>query len=137
MSHTVYRSPYHATVVGLPSMQRPAAPRGLRPNYAARRVMAVAVMFVVLLVALAVLVLLAGLGGRPASASQAEPAHISADGSAAAVRAAMAYVAGPGDTLWSVASTHHGSAPLDAYLDALIDLNGGTTVQVGQVVHLP
>ena len=77
-----------------------------------------------------VLGLLAAPGGDPASASGSVPASNAVD-------AALAYVARPGDSLWSIAVDHHGSAALDRYVDALIRLNGGTAIQVGQTVRLP
>jgi LysM repeat protein len=43
----------------------------------------------------------------------------------------------PGDTLWSIAAHHHGAADQADYVDALIQRNGGTIVQVGQVLALP
>jgi hypothetical protein len=42
-----------------------------------------------------------------------------------------------GDSLWAIAEAHHGSVPIRRYLDALIDLNGGTVIEVGQLVRLP
>lgn len=47
------------------------------------------------------------------------------------------HVAVPGDTLWSIADAHRGDVSRPAYLDALIRLNGGTTIQAGQAVSLP
>jgi LysM repeat protein len=46
-------------------------------------------------------------------------------------------VAQPGDTLWSIASAHHGDVSITRYLDTLVDLNGGATIQVGQTIVLP
>ena len=121
MTHSLY----HSSVSPFPSMERPAA---VRPNYVARRALAVGLMLVTLILAVAVFVLLAGLGGRPASASQAEPAISNI---------ASVYVASAGDSLWSIAEANHGDVGLDRYVDALIDLNGGTDVQVGQAIQLP
>jgi LysM repeat protein len=69
---------------------------------------------------------LAGSGGVPASAAESLPAH-----------ARTTVVAQPGDTLWSIASAHHGDVSLTRYLDTLVDLNGGATIQVGQSIVLP
>ena len=69
---------------------------------------------------------LAGSGGVPASAAVSLPAH-----------ARTEVVARPGDTLWSIASANHGDVSLTRYLDTLVDLNGGATIQVGQVIVLP
>jgi LysM repeat protein len=69
---------------------------------------------------------LAGSGGVPASAAESLPAL-----------ARTTVVAQPGDTLWSIASAHHGEVSLTRYLDTLVDLNGGPTIQVGQSIVLP
>jgi hypothetical protein len=39
--------------------------------------------------------------------------------------------------LWAIARVHHGDIDLDRYLDRLITLNGGPSIQVGQAVVLP
>ena len=54
---------------------------------------------------------------------------------AAPVRSTV--TAQPGDTLWAIARVHHGGIDLDRYLDRLITLNGGPSIQVGQAVVLP
>ena len=77
-----------------------------------------------------VLGLLAAPGGDPASASGGVPANNAVD-------VPSTHVAEPGDSLWSIAVEHHGAADLDRYLDAVIRLNGGTAIQVGQAVLLP
>ena len=69
---------------------------------------------------------LAGSGGVPASAAVSLPAQARAH-----------VVAEAGDTLWSIASAHHGDASITRYVDALVDLNGGATIQAGQEVVLP
>jgi len=123
MTHSLY----HSSVHPFPSMARPTvAPQ--RPNYTARRLLAAVFMVVVLTLAVGILVLLAGLGGRPASASQAEPAITQSSG---------VHVARAGDSLWSIAQANHGAVGLDRYVDALIRLNGGTAIQVGQAIRLP
>jgi len=71
---------------------------------------------------------LTGPGDVTASAAGAGTAH---RGRGMVVRAAA------GDSLWSIAEEHHGRAPLTRYVEALIDLNGGTLVVVGQLVQLP
>ena len=47
------------------------------------------------------------------------------------------HVAAPGDTLWSIAQQYRGDVGRDRYVDALIDLNGDTSIQVGQAIRLP
>jgi hypothetical protein len=66
---------------------------------------------------------LANRGGDPASTP--------------AVRPATAYVVQPGDTLWSLATTFHGPWSRGAYLDRLLDANGGAELEVGQLLQLP
>lgn len=127
MTHSLY----HSSVHPFPSMARPAVhhPASDRvPNYLVRRALAAALMVVVLTVSVGILVLLAGLGGRPASASRAEPAI---------TQSSVIHVARAGDTLWSIAQANHGTVGLDRYVDALISLNGGTEVQIGQAIQLP
>ena len=69
---------------------------------------------------------LAGSGGVPASAAVSQPAQ-----------AGTRVVARAGDTLWSIASAHHGEISIMRYVDTLVDLNGGPTIQAGQEVILP
>jgi LysM repeat protein len=69
---------------------------------------------------------LAGSGGDPASAAVSQPAQ-----------ARQRVVAQRGDTLWSIADVHHGKISITRYVDALVDLNGGATIQAGQEVVLP
>ncbi len=69
---------------------------------------------------------LAGSGGVPASAAVSLPAQ-----------ARQRVVAQRGDTLWSIASAHRGDISITRYVDALVDLNGGPTIQAGQEVVLP
>ncbi len=71
---------------------------------------------------------LASRGGEPASA----PAVRLATSAPAAT-----YVVQAGDTMWSIASVHHGGVSLSAYVDALVELNGGVGLQIGQIVRLP
>ena len=67
---------------------------------------------------------LAGSGSVPASAAVSQPARVTT-------------VAGPGDSLWSIAERHHGDVSITRYVDKLVQLNGGPTIQVGQLVVLP
>jgi LysM repeat protein len=67
---------------------------------------------------------LAGSGGDPASAAVSQPAHAT-------------LIAQPGDNLWSIAAEHHGEVSITRYLDTLVDINGGATIQVGQQIVLP
>ncbi len=97
MTHSLYHSSVspvpvdgaadHARLHGPTQLPRPPCDRGgahvRRPGLAA-----------------GVLVLLAGLGGRPASASQAEPAISQI--------AAVSTWPQPGDSLWSIAEAHRG-----------------------------
>ena len=103
--------------------------------YARRRLMAL------LSLATIVLVLFVGAGhvvanrgGAPASASMIRPAT-----SAAVLPPAAAhlYVAQAGDTLWSIGQRFHGHMALADYVDALVEANGGTKIQVSQAIALP
>ncbi len=133
----VSQSIYRSSVEFFPSVPRPARPgftirdertaRAL-PNYVLRRVAALAVVVVTAAVLVGIIILLAGSGGRPASASRAEPAFIST---------ATVHVAEAGDSLWSIAEANRGDVSIDRYVDALIDVNGGTAIAVGQAVRLP
>ena len=69
---------------------------------------------------------LAGSGGVPASAAASQPAL-----------ARMSITAQPGDTLWSIAQTYRGEVPVGRFVDKLVDLNGGPSLQAGQPVILP
>ncbi len=104
------------------------------PNYAVRRVVAVlvavAAVATIMVAASAIVIALADVGGRPAAASDVA----SAFGDAPAARS---HVAQPGDTLWSIADEYRGPISHDRFVDALIDLNGGTVIQVGQSIRLP
>jgi Tfp pilus assembly protein FimV len=109
--------------------------RDVVPNYAVRRLIAAVVALAVLAVgaiaAVEAVGALVDLGGRPAAASE-----IPAPGSALAA-APSVHVASPGDTLWSIAERYRGAVSRDRYVDALIDLNGGTSIQAGQPIRLP
>jgi hypothetical protein len=69
---------------------------------------------------------LAGSSGVPASAAAGQPTL---------VRSSI--TARQGDTLWSIASAHRGSIGITTYVDKLVDLNGGASIQTGQAVVLP
>lgn len=104
-----------------------ARPRPTAATYRRRRATAGTVLAVLVAVgSVAAHDVLAGSGGVPASAAVSLPAH-----------ARTEVVARPGDTLWSIASANHGDVSLTRYLDTLVDLNGGPTIQVGQVIVLP
>ena len=108
-----------------------------RPNYAARRLGALIVAFGSAVVVAALFnSMLVGLGGSPAAAAEATPATSDAP-LVDAGRTAALHVARPGDSLWSIADEHRGAVDRDRYVDELIDLNGSTSIVVGQAVHLP
>ena len=66
---------------------------------------------------------LANRGGAPASTPT--------------VRPAQRHIIQPGETLWTLASEHHGGMSQSAYLDRLVTANNGSHLEVGQVVMLP
>ena len=77
-----------------------------------------------------VLALLVGAGQVLASRGGA-PASIPT------VRPAQRHVVQPGETLWSLASEHHGAMSQSVYVDRLVTANSGSHLEVGQVVVLP
>jgi LysM repeat protein len=109
---------------------RPICDRADRVSAATyRRRRAVAGVVLAVLVALTIVAghdVLAGSGGVPASAASSQPAH-----------APATVIAQPGDNLWSIAAAHHGDSSITAYLDTLVDRNGGATIEVGQTIVLP
>ena len=97
------------------------------PAYGRRRVVAIALLVGLLAVGgSAAHDVLAGSGGVPASAAGATPAP-----------ERDAVVARVGDTLWSIAERFHGEIAFGPYLEALINLNGGPSIQAGQSITLP
>jgi LysM repeat protein len=69
---------------------------------------------------------LAGSGGVPASAAAGQPTLVR-----------TTVTARQGDTLWSIASQHRGTIGITSYVDKLVDLNGGASIQAGQAIVLP
>lgn len=117
-----------ATIAYQPTGCQPA---DRRPVSAAtyRRRRAVVGTILAVIVAIGIVVahdVLAGSGSVPASAAPSQPAH---------VRASI--TAQPGDTLWSIARAHRGDVPITRYVDKLVSLNGGASIQAGQSVVLP
>ena len=97
-----------------------------RRRRAAAALLVASVLSVAGLGTLGALGVLTGPGGDPASAvgvGTAPPVvHVRAE---------------PGDSLWSIAERFHGDVGLQRYVDALVDLNGGTAIAAGQLVRLP
>ncbi|MCH9838012.1 LysM peptidoglycan-binding domain-containing protein [bacterium] len=119
-----------------PARRRVAAPID-QPNYAARRLGALIVAFgSVVVVASLINGLLTDLGGSPAIAAETA----SSAGGVQVTRlggATVQHVARPGDSLWSIADEHRGVVDRDRYVDELINLNGSTSIVVGQAIRLP
>jgi nucleoid-associated protein YgaU len=106
---------------------RRAPAAGALPAYGRRRVVAAGLLVGLLAVCgIAAHDVLAGSGGVPASAAGATPAP---------VRGVV--VARAGDTLWSIAERFHGEITFGRYLEALINLNDGPSIQAGQAITLP
>lgn len=105
-------------------------PSDTQANYALRRAVAAALVVIVLaLVAIAAsssVGALLDVGGRPAAASDVAAAPI-----------VRIHVAQPGDTLWSIAEQYRGDVGQGRFVDALIAVNGGTSIQAGQAIRLP
>ena len=101
-------------------------------DYAARRaIAAVAAVVAVALLAIvgsALVGALADLGGQRVGAS---------DIAVTSPATPRMHVAQPGDTLWSIAERYRGDVGHGRYVDALVDVNGGVAIQVGQAVRLP
>ena len=103
------------------------APVAAVPAYGRRRVAAVGLLVGLLAISgVAAHDVLAGSGGVPASATGATPAPIRS-----------VVVAQSGDTLWSIAQRFHGEIAFDRYLETLINLNDGPSIQSGQSITLP
>jgi nucleoid-associated protein YgaU len=110
-----------------------AARRTARPSEATyRRRRAIVGTILAVFVAVGLVVahdVLAGSGGVPASAAAGRPAHVST--------VVSTVVARPGDTLWSIADEHRGDISISRYVDTLVDLNGGASIEAGQQIVLP
>ena len=98
------------------------------PDYVARRFVAIVLVALVFAVASVAVSAAVDSGGRPAVAS---------DFPSAGADIVRTHVAQPGDTLWSIADVHRGDVGQGRFVDALIDANGGTVIQIGQAVRLP
>jgi nucleoid-associated protein YgaU len=57
--------------------------------------------------------------------------------SAAAVGQHATYVVHRGDTLWSIAERLYPNADVALVVDALVSLNGGSSIDVGQALNMP
>ena len=49
----------------------------------------------------------------------------------------LTHVVRPGDTIWSIAEDHAPGVDVRPLVDAMVDLNGGSSLQVGQVLLIP
>ena len=109
--------------------------------YARRRLMVLlSLIAIVLVLFVGAGHVVANRGGAPASASMIRPANATAAASAAGVTQqtpSNMYVVQAGDTLWSIGERFHGHTSLADYVDALVDANGGTKLQVSQALTLP
>ena len=110
------------------SAERQSVQQVAEPNFAARRFIAVVLVALVFAIALVAVSAAVDSGGRSAVAS---------DFDAAGADTVRTHVAQPGDTLWSIADLYRGDVGQGRFVDALIDANGGTVIQVGQAVRLP
>lgn len=130
MAMTIHRTRAHHSVARGPITRRWSTPVGpaTRGRSARRRSWASAIVAGGLSVAgLGVHGVLSGPGDVPASAAGAGPASV--------VRTIKAH---PGDSLWSIAARHRGDVSIRRYVDALVELNGGSTrIEAGQLVRLP
>lgn len=106
---------------------RPARRRHPEAVYRRRRMVVgvVTAALVAITIVLAIDVL-AGSSGVPASAVSGQPAP-----------GRSVTIARPGDSLWSLAETYRGDVSVTAYVEALISLNDGPTIEAGQRIVLP
>ncbi len=103
-------------VVRVPT--RYATPTPSRSTYRRRR-----------LVLAAFVLSMVGVVGLAATSGRAD--HGSTTGSM------RTYLVQPGDTLWALADQFHGALSQTAYVDLLVEVNGGATIQAGQQIVLP
>ncbi len=116
----------HLDLSEYPSDSRRRVERATGATYRRRRAVVGTILAVLVAVGLvAAHDVLAGSGGVPASAAASQPAHV------------MTVVALPGDTLWSIADRHRGDVSITRYVDTLVDLNGGASIEAGQQIVLP
>ena len=87
---------------------------------------------------MAVTAVLVAVGVQLGSGVLSGPGGVPASATGTATAPAIAHVrAEPGDSLWSIAERYHGDVGLRRYVEALIQLNGGTAITAGQLVRLP
>ena len=110
------------------SAPRPGASRSVAPAVyrRRRRIVGVAVAIAVTVLTLGAQATFTGSGSGPASAA----------GAGAVVPERTVRVRS-GDSLWTIAEDHRGAVEINRYIDKLVELNGGTTIHVGQFVRLP
>ena len=88
--------------------------------------------------AAAVIAVLVAVGVQLGSGVLSGPGGVPASATGAATAPPVVHVrAAPGDSLWSIAERFHGDVSMRRYVDALIQLNGGTAITAGQLVLLP
>ncbi|MEL6985265.1 MAG: LysM peptidoglycan-binding domain-containing protein [Actinomycetota bacterium] len=93
----------------------------------------------VLGIALVIVALFGGLRliqGSPSSAA-ADPAVGGEVGAVVVAEGDQVLVAGPGDTLWSIASSLSPDGDPRPVVVALIEANGGESLQIGQQIVIP
>jgi Tfp pilus assembly protein FimV len=109
--------------------------------YRRRRVVAALAALLVLLGMLAVVrVAMSALGGVSASAPELRPPSAALSPAVHGGQVLVpggTYVVQPGDTLWAIARALHPQGSLERTVFELEQLNGGPSIDVGQVVRLP
>ena len=103
---------------------RAAAPAPTPATYRRRRIGAA-------VFAVALVVSVGSVAQRGLADRGGDPASVSAVGQHAT------YLVRSGDTLWSVAERFYPGADLPVVVDALLTLNGGASLQVGQRLNMP
>lgn len=128
IDHRTGRSSVGGPVMVYRRVERRASP----PNYGLRRLGAAGVLVVALLVAAQMVAAAAAFfGSSPVLAQSTVVAPSSI------VQSHDTHVARNGDSMWTIADEHRGATGRESYIDALVDLNGSTSIQVGQAVMLP
>jgi LysM repeat protein len=128
------KRPVAASAANSPSNSPANSARNSSANFAARRgVVAVVAVAVVAVAAFAGAALVDAVGDTAGRSAAAADIAATTPGEAMP----LVHVAQSGDTLWSIANRYRGQVDHRRFVDALISLNGDTSIQIGQAIRLP